>query len=171
MTGDDTITATGTVGGSGSVPGTDQNSSVTKTWKDGGCTSTNMKKKGKTKAANNCDPPKKKKKKGKKSKKKKNSDKCGGVAVMMLTYLGDGTNRVVMVTTKGTAVPGSPFTVSKNSTFTIDATGLSKGKLESSTIVSIMSGDSVDIHTSCSKPINLGDIHGDFKITGLTLLP
>ena len=164
--GDDAITADASVGGVAAAT-----AEAAKTWVDGGCPS-NMKKKGKKgkkKSANNCNPSKKKKKKGKKSKKKK-SDRCGGVASMMLTYTGGGT-AVVMVTTKGTAVPGSPFTVAMGDTFTIDGTGLRKGKLESSTIVSIMSGASVDIHTSCSKPIMVGDEHGDFKITGLTLLP
>jgi hypothetical protein len=115
-----TITYVGSIEGVDLITGTadvagTRTATVNKTWVDDGCTSTNMKKKGK-------------------KSKKKNSDKCGGIELVRLTCKGSGTGLMVEVTTKikggMVSVPGSKFPVTGfDDPFVINASTLPKGKL------------------------------------------
>jgi len=47
----------------------------------------------------------------------------------------------------------------------------SSGKLSSSTTITLVGGEVVTIHTSCSKPIDAGDVHGSLTILSVTKIP
>jgi hypothetical protein len=82
--------------------------------------------------------------------------KCKGVSEMVLEYAGGA----------GAAVTANDAMVSDNAdgTYTFTPTG---DKLKASTKVSVDGSEEADIHTSCSKPIEIGMVYGDFTIVGL----
>ena len=95
------------------------------------------------------------------------AERCHGVALLELTYTNNGVGDTidVVVDTKNAektsfddVLAGVPFTITSatklGSNTTLNYTGSGGSR-------------SQDIHTSCSKPIFIGQVHGDFTITDL----
>jgi len=89
--------------------------------------------------------------------------KCKGIKTMTLKYIGD-TSTTVEVKHKGNSL--GTFNVAPGESFTVTGENDKKGKLHADVTLK-WDGQEVKIHTSCSKPIDVGDIHGDFEITDL----
>lgn len=89
--------------------------------------------------------------------------KCKGVKSMTLRYNGDSAT-TVEVSHKGDSL--GTFNVAPGETFTVTGANDKKGKLHADVTLK-WDGQEVKIHTSCSKPIDVGDVHGDFEITDL----
>jgi tetratricopeptide (TPR) repeat protein len=94
--------------------------------------------------------------------------KCDGIALIELEYTGSGTDVVIEVFLKKVLL--GTFTVSQGDTFVVEATDETKGKLHSEITLVVNGEEAAKIHTSCSKPIEVGDVHGDFEITDLEKL-
>jgi hypothetical protein len=104
-------------------------------------------------------------------------DKCGGITSITLDYTGQGAIAVEVFqkdTSLGTYIvegedPDDDGTF--DSTFEISATAETGGKLDPDIRLVVGGSEVARIDTSCSKPIDIGDIHGDFTIDDLEKLP
>jgi len=94
--------------------------------------------------------------------------KCGGISFIELKYT-DSLPIYVEVYLKN--VPLGSFHVEKGDTFVVEATDETGGKLHPEIKLVSNGIELTKIHTSCSKPINIGDEHGDFIIVDLEKLP
>lgn len=111
------------------------------------------------------------------SKKSKSSGEKQKINSLTFRYLGGGntlTNDQEGKAEVSGFVSGSPVsysgegfsgTVSTGATFTIGSPG--GDKLETDTEIRI-GGQTITVHTSCSKPINIGDIYGALELVGFT---
>jgi hypothetical protein len=100
-------------------------------------------------------------------------DRCGGVSSIALEYT--GLERITGEAFLKNISLGT-FTVSTEdpdieSTFEISATEETGGKLDPEIRLVVDGKNVAKINTSCSKPINIGDVHGDFTIDDLEKLP
>lgn len=108
-------------------------------------------------------------------------DKCGGVTSIALEYTGPGIVTVEVYlkdTWLGSFMveaedpdPESTYDSEYESTFEVSATEETDGKLHSEIRLEVGGKEVAKIHTSCSKPIEIGDVHGDFIIDDLEKLP
>jgi hypothetical protein len=104
-------------------------------------------------------------------------EKCGGVTSITLEYTGPGTIPVeafLKDTPMGTYIVESedPDVDSTfNNTFEVSATEATGGKLDPEIRLVVGGSEAAKIHTSCSKPIEIGDVYGDFTIDDLAKLP
>lgn len=104
-------------------------------------------------------------------------EKCGGVTSITLAYTGPGTISVeafLKDTPLGTYIveaedPEVDGTF--NNTFKVSATEATGGKLDPEIRLVTGGSEAAKIPTSCSKPIEIGDIYGDFTIDDLEKLP
>jgi hypothetical protein len=94
--------------------------------------------------------------------------KCGGISLIELEYTGSDPIKVEVYLKN---VLLDFFHVEKGDTFVVEATDETRGKLHPE--IKLVSGgiELTKIHTSCSKPINIDDEHGDFIIVDLEKLP
>ena len=94
--------------------------------------------------------------------------KCGGISLIELEYTGSDPIKVEVYLKN---VLLDFFHVEKGDTFVVEATDETRGKLHPE--IKLVSGgiELTKIHTSCSKPINIYDEHGDFIIVYLEKLP
>jgi hypothetical protein len=108
-------------------------------------------------------------------------DKCGGVTSITLEYTGPGIAKVEVylndtwldrfIVEAEDPDPESTYDSIYESTFEILATAETGGKLHSEIRLVVEGKEVAKIDTSCSKPIEIGDIHGDFTIDDLEKLP
>lgn len=96
------------------------------------------------------------------------SGKCGGISLIELEYT-DSLPINVEVYLKNVLL-GS-FPVEEGDTFVVEATDATGGKLHPEIKLVSNGIELTKIHTSCSKPINIDDEHGDFIIVHLEKLP
>ena len=61
--------------------------------------------------------------------------------------------------------------ISAGDTFLLHEDSAPKGKLNPKVRLEIDGVEVANIHTSCSEPIDIGDVHGDFVIYDLKKLP
>ncbi len=94
--------------------------------------------------------------------------KCGGISLIELEYT-DSLPIDVYVYLKNVLL-GS-FHVEEGDTFVVEATEETGGKLHPEIKLVSDGIELTKIHTSCSKPINIDDEHGDFIIVDLDKLP
>jgi len=94
--------------------------------------------------------------------------KFGGVSLIELEYTGPGTV-IVEVYLKNLLL--GTFTVSTGDTFVVEATEETGWKLHSEIKLFIDSVEVAKIHTSGSKPLDIGDVCGDFIVADLDKLP
>jgi PKD repeat protein len=93
--------------------------------------------------------------------------KCEGISFIELEYTGPGTIDVD-VYLKNLFL--GRFTVSTAEAFVVEATDETNDELHSEIRLVIDGNEAARIHTSCSKPIDIGDVHGNFVITDLVKL-
>ena len=94
-------------------------------------------------------------------KKGKPGDKCGGVSRIVLEYRGDGPVTIEVFLKKDLLIS---FTdVNTGDLIEILATDETGGKLHPEITLVIDGVEAAKIHTSCSKPIDVGDVHGGAK--------
>lgn len=101
------------------------------------------------------------------------SGKCDGISRIEFEYTGAGTVTVEVFLKK--TLLGT-FTVSTDdpdfgSIFEVLATQETDGKLNPELSLVVDGGKAIKINTSCKKPIESGDVHGDFVIDDLDELP
>jgi len=94
------------------------------------------------------------------------SDECGcegGLAYLKLRYVGSSDAEIVVKEKKDLKVIYSNNTVSENQEFSF--TGTKKdGRLDNMIYVYVDGSLNAELHVSCSVPIEIGDLVGDFKI-------
>jgi len=88
--------------------------------------------------------------------------KCDGISRIELRYNGDGNDVEIEVFLKKDVL--GTFAVSHGEIFVVAATEAIGGELHPAIKLVIGGEEVAEIHTSCSKPIEEGDIHGDFEI-------
>jgi len=95
--------------------------------------------------------------------------KCGGISLIELEYTG---SKPIDVDVYLKNVLLGSFPVEEGDTFVVEATEETGGKLHPEIKLVSDGIELANIHTSCSKPINIDDEHGDFIIVDLDkLLP
>ena len=92
--------------------------------------------------------------------------KCGGVTRLVLRYDGSGTPQIEAFF-KNSLFATFPNVANGNLLSIYD----SDDKFASELKLLVDGEETAEIHTSCSKPIKIGDVHGDFVITDLDTLP
>jgi hypothetical protein len=101
--------------------------------------------------------------------KEEEEEKCHGIAGMTLEY--DGGAGVEFTLDKKGKDREFVITDNGDSTYTITpAPDSKKNKLGASTRIYLDGEEVANIHTSCSKPIEIGDVYGDFTIVALEKL-
>jgi hypothetical protein len=96
-------------------------------------------------------------------------EKCEGISRIELKYTGAVPVNVEVALKK--TVLGT-FSLSEgNRLFVVEAADETGGKLHPEITLKIDDSVAATIHTSCSKPIDIGDVHEDFVITDLVKLP
>ena len=96
-------------------------------------------------------------------------DTCGGVERLVLQYTGAGPVDIAIFDKKKLLV-SFPDAMSGD-LLEIDGSSLRKGKLPKEVTTTVDGKKKEKIHTSCSRPIAEGDVHGDFVIDELDTLP
>ena len=98
--------------------------------------------------------------------------KCKGIADMTLEYTGSGTVDIRAYDKRGTMIT-EVLNASNGDAIFVDGTTLKKGKLGTETTVKIYDNatltliDTQKIHTSCSRPLDVGMTFGDLVVTAL----
>jgi hypothetical protein len=108
-------------------------------------------------------------------------EKCGGVTSIALEYTGPGIITVEVylkdiwlgsfIVEAEDPDPESTYDSEYESTFEVSATEETEGKLHPEIRLVVGGSEAAKIHTSCSKPIEIGDVYGDFTIDDLVKLP
>jgi hypothetical protein len=96
-------------------------------------------------------------------------EKCGGVTGIVLEYRGTGPVDIEVFLKNDSLATFPDVTI--GNLLEVLATDETDGKLHSEIALKVGGVEAAKIHTSCSKPIAIGDQHGDFIIRGLDTLP
>jgi len=103
------------------------------------------------------------------------SDKCSGISRIVLEYTGLGPVAGEVLLKNGLLLTPFEFSLKDidagNTTIVVEASEATGGKLHPEIRLEIGGVEVAKIHTSCSKPIDIGDNYGDFVIDDLDKLP
>jgi hypothetical protein len=96
-------------------------------------------------------------------------EKCGGVTRIVLEYTGAGPAGIEVLLKKISL--GTFSGVATGGQIEVLATDATTGKLHPEITLEVDGAEAAKIHTSCSRPIAVGDVHGEFVIRELATLP